>query len=149
MRNLICSCVLLASACGVPADDLKIPHLIGYAGTPHEVDLGPFVDWDHAYSEELGAYYRIGGAAIVYEMPGCASDPRASTESTPGLVGSTSGTVLRVPRGAVASRVQQRSFRRSTGECVNSEETRDVMPFNDTGAPAPYVPANERTVELR
>lgn len=147
--------VLVLVACGNPADDHLHPHLVGYAGTPQEVDLGPFVDWDHAWSEPLGAYYRMMAVPLIYEADACAGQPMARGRMSAGFVSSATGSVLRIPRDAKGRAMPARSVKTSTGCRANdpgadgSTRVEDATPIEDTGTAAVMALAADLSVELR
>lgn len=153
MRNLTALLILVAgciAGCGGPHDCLQ-PHLLAFAGTPEEIDLGPFVDWDHAWSEDLGAYYRATAetrSLVVFAAPDCIGASAAvavdGKSSDRYAIGST-GTILEIETPTRFAAMSAST----DGQCVKWVETLPANSFTDTGISAGMFSRGSLSVDLR
>ena len=72
IRSLADRVTALEAAVKATPAPSKVPHLIV---RETEQDLGPFVAWGLAWSEDAGAYYSTVGMTLRYLFPGCQGAP--------------------------------------------------------------------------
>jgi hypothetical protein len=129
----------------------KIPHLIALAGSAEEQDLGPFVDWEHAYSAQLDGYYYIGYAdKYLYESNDCTGKPWGGNGYRGQPTIGADGTIV-IPGAPDPSKKQILSARSYGVACAfypfNSPGV--VWTFTDTGIAARPWGLNELSAALR
>lgn len=125
---------------------VKVPHLIL---TATGQDLGPFVDWEHAWSPEIGAYYRITSRALlVYADDSCGGAPSAVVGGPDRYIAASNDRIVEATGNAGA--MEALSYF-DLAECHRYPQPAPQMAraVNDTGAPALITKRDALSVDLR
>lgn len=125
---------------------VKVPHLV-VAETGD--DLGPFAGFDRAWSEQLGAYYRLAATVQpTYSQPKCAGEAR--TQAVPGFSFALNmfGEIQELHSDATM--MQPVSFKNHLGDCVDSNGVpAPMVTFASTGIAARAYAVSALRVDMR
>lgn len=116
---------------------VHVPHLWTVDGK----DLGPFVGYDAAWSEQLGAYYDLSGANVVYQQKNCTGAPMLTTPgggfdyaiASNGHIAKTGGAATQILVASVFG----------DGACANynTPGPGSAIPLIDTGVDGAFRPS--------